>query len=96
MAPEEHNKIIGIMHLAYGGMHLFSLIVMIIMFLVIGIAIPFSSGNAGAPPAAFFGIMIIVVAVFTLILTIPPLIAGYGFLKRKSWSKAAGAISKPN
>lgn len=93
MQPAEHAKILGIMHLAYGGMHMFSLIVMVIVFAVMGIAIPFSAPDANGAPMAMFAIIVVFVAVFTLVLAVPPLIAGYGFLKRKRWSKAAGAIS---
>jgi len=81
------------MHLAWGGMQLFSLIVMVIMFVVMGIAIPFSSTEANAPPMALFAVIAVIAVVFTLVLAVPPLIAGYGFLKRKRWSKAMGAIS---
>jgi membrane protease YdiL (CAAX protease family) len=81
------------MHLAYGGMHLFSLFVMIIMFVVMGITLPFAATDNRVPPAALFAVIGLIVAVFTLILTAPPLIAGYALLKRKRWSKAAGAVS---
>lgn len=93
MQPEEHTKILGIMHLVYGGMHLVSLIFVVFAFLIMGMTMPFSASRSDAPPFAFFGILAIIIAAFTLILTIPPLVAGYGFLKRKSWSKVAGAIS---
>jgi hypothetical protein len=93
MTAAEHSKILGIMHLAYGGMHLFSVIVMVIVFFVMGIMMPFASAEAGAPPAALFGVIFLIVGAFSLLLTIPPLVAGYGFLKRKSWSKVAGTIS---
>src|SRR5438445_12203089 len=93
MQAEEHNKILGIMHLVYGGMHLLSLIVMVFAFLIIGMTLPFAPSGSDAPPLAFFGILGIVIGAFTLLLTIPPFVAGYGFLKRKQWSKVAGAIS---
>lgn len=93
MQAEEHNKILGIMHLVYGGMHAISLVVVVLAFVIMGMTLPFSSAGSEAPPFAFFGILGIIIGVFTLILTIPPLVAGYGFLKRKSWSKVAGAIS---
>ena len=73
-------------------MHLLSLVVIVIVFVVLGIAMP-SASTDDMPPAALFAIIGIITAVFTLFLTIPPLIAGYGFLKRKRWSKVAGAIS---
>ncbi|MEO8434382.1 MAG: hypothetical protein ABI596_05765 [Pyrinomonadaceae bacterium] len=93
MQPEEHSKILGIMHLVYGGMHLVSLIFVVFVFLIVGMTMPFSASRGDAPPFAFFGVLALIIAGFTLILTIPPLVAGYGFLKRKSWSKVAGAIS---
>jgi hypothetical protein len=93
MQPEEHNKMLGIMHLAYGGMHLVSLVMMVFVFLIIGVTLPFSSSGSDPSPLAFFGILGIVIGAISLIMTIPPLVAGYGFLKRKQWSKVAGAIS---
>jgi len=93
MQAEDHNKILGIMHLVYGGMHAISLVLVVFAFIIMGITLPFASSGSDAPPLALFGILGIVIAAFTLILTIPPLVAGYGFLKRKQWSKTAGAIS---
>ncbi|MDX6613368.1 MAG: hypothetical protein QOD75_2554 [Blastocatellia bacterium] len=93
MQPAEHAKILGIMHLAYGGMHLFSLFVMVIVFVVLGITMPFASRGNGMAPAAMFFVIGLFVALFTLILTVPPLLAGYALLKQKRWSKVAGAIS---
>jgi|SRR5687768_1528537 len=93
MAPEEHSRILGIMHLVYGGMQLVSLVFVVFAFLIMGMTMPFTSSQSDPAPFAFFGILAIVIAAITLVLTIPPLVAGYGFLKRKSWSKVAGAIS---
>ena len=93
MQAEEHNKILGIMHLVYGGMHALSLVVMLFVFLIMGITIPFGFSGRDAPPAALFAVIGIIVFVFMLVLTIPPFVAGYGFLKRKQWSKVAGVIS---
>src|SRR6267143_1247368 len=93
MQAEEHNKILGIMHLVYGGMHALSLVVVLFVFLILGVTIPFGVSGPDAPPAALFAIVGIIVFVFMLVLTIPPFVAGYGFLKRKQWSKVAGVIS---
>jgi hypothetical protein len=93
LTPQEHTKILGIMHLVYGGMHLLSMVIIIFAFLVMGITMPIASRNGDPSPAALFAIIGVIAAFITLILTIPPLIAGYGFLKRKRWSKVAGAIS---
>ena len=81
------------MHLAYGGMHLLSMIVMVFVFFVMGITMPIASRNGDPTPAALFAIIGVIAAFVTLLFTIPPFIAGYGFLKRKRWSKVAGAIS---
>lgn len=93
MQAEEHNKLLGILHLVYGGMHAFSLIIIVGAFLVFGIMMPFATPDRAARDSAFLVVIMLIVGLFSLVLTIPPLVAGYGFLKRKSWSKVAGAIS---
>ncbi len=93
MQAEEHNKILGIMHLVYGGMHAFSLVVMLFVFVIVAIAIPSASSGSNARPVALLAFIGIIAFVYMLVLTIPPFVAGYAFLKRKQWSKAAGAIS---
>ncbi len=89
MTPEDHNKLNGILHLAYGGLQ--SLI-----FGGIALFIPAflaASPNTGGEIAIVGGVIFIIFFVMWLLFALPSLIAGYGMLKRKSWGRIAGIIA---
>ncbi|HEX8473606.1 MAG TPA: hypothetical protein VF666_06205 [Pyrinomonadaceae bacterium] len=92
MTPQDHNKALGILHLAYGGVHLLLLtIVSLFLFLAVSgaaFAVPFDNGEL---PVTFF----ILALIWTVgaLLTLPPLVAGYAILKRKSWGRLAGIVA---
>lgn len=92
MTPQDHNKIIGIMHLIWGGFNalIAFFIVPFILALLFGM-----SRDPHAPPVAkaFFGIFGLFMSAFMILFTLPSLIAGYALLKRKSWAKVAGIIA---
>ena len=92
MTPQDHNKIIGIMHLIWGGFNaLLAVFIVPFMLAIVGVI----SRDPHAPPEAkaFFGIFGLFMAAFMILFTIPSLIAGYALLKRKSWAKVAGIIA---
>lgn len=91
MTAEEHNKTLGICHLAYGGlMFLMMLAVLIFMWAFLG-------ARPGVPdsglPAAFLGLYFAFMLLYTLVLTVPSFIAGYAMLKRKKWARMASLIA---
>lgn len=92
MTPQQHNKYLGLAHLAYGVIHS-------LMGLVIGAAmlILFStapgSPRGDQPPTGFFIAISVFVLVFSIAWSIPSLIAAYAFLKKKSWAKNAGLVA---
>src|ERR1044072_153844 len=92
MTPQGQNKVIGIMHLIWGGFN--ALIAFFIVPIVIAILFGISR-DPHAPPAAkaFFGVFGLFIAAFMMLFTLPSLVAGYGLLKRKSWAKVAGIIA---
>jgi hypothetical protein len=92
MTPQDHNKIIGIMHLIYGGFNALMMIIFVPFFFIIGAA---GAADPNAPPAiaaifGFFGVLMLVLAV---VLGLPPILAGYAMLKHKSWAKVMGIIA---
>jgi hypothetical protein len=94
MTPEEHNKTLGICHLAYGGFTtLLMLAACVFMWVVLG-AIP---ARPGAPetgmPAAILGMMLTFMVLYTLVFTLPSFIAGYAMLKRKSWARVVSLVA---
>ena len=92
MTPQDHNKVIGIMHLIWGGFNALMLL-FIVPFILMMIG---SMGSNPGPPAEFksvFGIFMGVIIAVSILFAIPPLVAGYALLKRKSWAKAAGIVA---
>lgn len=91
MTLQEHNRILGILHLAYGGLHSLIFLGMFAFFVLMGMF--GGPHNPNDPPAAFFAFMGVIFGVMGLIFAVPPFLAGYGFLKRKPWAKTAGIVS---
>ena len=90
MTLEEHNRMLGILHLVYGGLHtLLMLLVLAAMFFFLREA----GAQPGAPPAAFFLFFALIGGFFALIYTVPSYVAGYAMLKRKPWARAASIIA---
>ncbi|HEV7889019.1 MAG TPA: hypothetical protein VGP08_00200 [Pyrinomonadaceae bacterium] len=92
MTPQDHNKMIGIMHLIWGGFNALTLLFVVPFILfMLGII----SRDPHAPPAAFafFGFIGLFVGLMATAFTLPPLIAGYALLKRKRWAKIAGIVA---
>lgn len=94
MTPEEHNKYLGMAHVAYGVLHI--LLMMLTAAFVFVIMGPLTTANAngtGGPPASFMSGILVVAVVINVLLAIPSFVAGYAFLKRKSWAKIAGIVA---
>jgi hypothetical protein len=92
MTPQDHNKVIGIMHLIYGGFNFLLLLIFVPIFLVIGAG---AAADPNAPPAltaifGFFGFLMFVLAV---IFGLPSILAGYAMLKHKSWARVMAIIA---
>ena len=92
MTPQDHNKVIGIMHLLYGGFNALMLVIFVPFFFAIG---GIAATDPNAPPVlgammGFFGVLMLVLAV---LFGLPPILAGYAMLKRKSWARVMGIIA---
>ncbi len=92
MTPEQHNKYLGLAHLAYAVLHsLMGTFIGIMMVVVFSTLPPSQPGNP-PPPAVFVGMAAFMV-VFTLVWCIPSMIAAYALLKRKKWAKTASIVA---
>jgi hypothetical protein len=92
MTPQDHNKIIGIMHLIYGGFNALMMVIVALIFIPIGAGAA-ADPNAPAGLAAFFGIFGLIMIVLGVILGLPSILAGYAMLRHKSWAKVMGIIA---
>ena len=91
MAPADHNKILGILHLAYGGFSVLMMILMGAMFVgLFGFAM---ANDPNAPPGVFIGIMVAFMFVMYVVLAVPSFLAGYALLKRRKTAKVLGIIA---
>ena len=92
MTPQDHNKVIGIMHLIWGGFNALIMLIFLpfIIALIIGGA---ADPEAGAPIVAIFSIFGAFMLLIALVFGLPPILAGYAMLKRKSWAKTWGIIA---
>ena len=93
MTPQDHNKVIGIMHLIWGG---FNTLVTLIVFPVIIVMLgPLMRSNPNMPPemSTFFTALMTAALVLSLIFSLPPLLAGYAMLKRKRWAKVMSIVA---
>jgi hypothetical protein len=88
MTTEEHNKALGICHLAYGGL---SALMALAMLLFIGAI--FGMMPADGPPLGVMMLMFFLIMAWSFILTVPSFLAGYAILKRKSWARPASIVA---
>jgi hypothetical protein len=91
MTPTSHNRILGILYLAYGGLTALLMLAISIFVLMMSV---FATNNSGKPmPAGVLALVMIVVAGVTLLQITPSFLAGYALLKRKRWAKTMGIIA---
>jgi hypothetical protein len=91
--PEQHNKYLGISHLAYGGFHLLMGIGFSLFFFLVFSSMPHGPGAGDAPPFWLFVFFPLFFLLLYGVMSIPPMIAGYALLKRRSWARIAAIIS---
>jgi hypothetical protein len=90
MTPTSHNKILGVLHLAYGGLTALLMAVISVVMLTIMSSINNSEETFSVRILALVAIALVLV---TLLQTTPSFLAGYALLKRKRWAKTMGIIA---
>lgn len=86
MTAEEHNKTLGTLYFVYGGIH--GLTLAALLLLVFAVQTATSGGKLFSPVVMTIGGVVFVVLL--LVVGLLPLLAGFGFRKRKRWVKPLG------
>lgn len=86
MTAEEHNKTLATLHFIYGAVHGLTLLGLLLLVFVVGIA------TLGANSISSFWIASGAVAFVVLLFAVGllPLAVGYGLTKRRRWAKPLG------
>ncbi len=86
MTAEEHNKTLATLHFIYGAVHGLTLLGLLFLVFVVGIA------TRGANSISSFWIASGAVAFVVLLFAVGllPLAVGYGLTKRRRWAKPLG------
>lgn len=90
MSPTTHNRLLGILHLAYGS---FSFLAMVVVTISVLVMIASGGANDSATPIGALVFITIGMVLLSLIITIPSLIAGYGLLRRRRWARTLGIMA---
>ena len=93
MTPQDHNKVLGIMHLVYGGFFALMTLLMLVLTLFMVPVLRIVPPEPNAPPMGFILAIMGFVVVLYGFLSLPSLVAGYGMLKRRSWARIAGIVA---
>ncbi|HEX8141683.1 MAG TPA: hypothetical protein VF553_03750 [Pyrinomonadaceae bacterium] len=93
MTNEEHNRMLGIMHLAYGGLHGLIMLLIAVLFAVFVPVVSDGVGTRDGMPLTIYAIFLTLISLAALFYAVPSLVAGYALLKRKPWARLAGIIA---
>ena len=93
MRPADHNKILGITHLAYGGFTVFVMALVTIFMLGAFGVVALAQAPGEAMPLGVLAVIMIFVILVNLLIISPSFLAGYALLKHKRWAKTIGIIA---
>lgn len=92
MTPEQHNRTLGILHLAYGGLSTAFMLIFAVLFLFVFRSMTPMPGVEPFPAGPFMAFVAFVL-VFQLLFIVPSFVAGYALLKRKPWARMAAIVA---
>lgn len=93
MTTEDHNRTLGILHLAYGGLHALLLAVAAGFLIPLFLINPPPGRPGDAAGELFVAMIMVVMGFFWLLFSVPSFVAGWGLLKKKKWAKVWAMIA---
>lgn len=89
----QHVKILGILHIVFGGLGVLGAITVLLIFGGISAVVGLSDHSADSAVAApIVGVIGIFVFILILVLSLPGLIIGIGLLRFRPWARIAAII----
>jgi len=93
MTTEDHNKMLGILHLVYAGLHSVTAIAIMFFFSMFGFMLRSDPKLPDPAMPAFMMMFMGFFGLLWLLFAIPSFVSGYGLLKKKSWTKVWSYIA---
>ncbi|MGH9971323.1 MAG: hypothetical protein ACREBG_26505 [Pyrinomonadaceae bacterium] len=93
MKATDHNKILGFLHLAYGGLTVLLMTVLSIFMLGVMGALAANESRGEELPIGIFAAILIFVVLIDLLQITTSFLSGYALLKRRRWAKTMGIMS---
>jgi hypothetical protein len=88
LTAEEHNKTLATLYFVYGGIHGLTLVALALLV----VALQTSTSGLNLISSFWMKLSFMVFVILLLLVGILPVLAGYGFKKRKSWVKPLGWV----
>src|ERR1700722_1402923 len=89
----QHVKILGILHVIFGGLGVLAAIAMLMIFGGISAVVGLSGHSADSATAVpILGAIGVFVFILVLVLSLPGLIIGIGLVQFRPWARIAGII----
>jgi putative Mn2+ efflux pump MntP len=88
VTPAEHNKTLATLHYIYGAMHGLTLLGLLLLVIVVGMATP----ELASISTAWFVSGVVVFVLLFLAVGLLPVIVGYGLSKRNQWARPAAIL----
>lgn len=93
MTPQQHNKYLGIAHLAFAAFELMVMIVTLVFVRVVLSDIFDQPRRTGSDPSPeVLGLIFVFALALQIAFSVPSIVAAYAFLKQRSWAKTAGIV----
>jgi hypothetical protein len=87
----QHVKILGILHIVFGGLGVLGAIIVLMIFGGISALVNFSDTGSDIP-APILGVIGGIVFIVILVLSLPALIIGIGLLQFRPWARIGGIV----
>ena len=92
MAPNEHNRLVGIFLMAHGGLQAFVMLILCVVYGIIGAAIMGGGRGDERMVGIVFVFMVVFLAIFAVLFAGSQILGGYKMYKERANARTFGII----